>query len=47
MNDLVDRILTAYQLTRPLDGELVADSRRKITGYIESLALLVSAMPSS
>ena len=38
MNDLVDRILTAYQLTRPLDGELVADSRRKITGYIESLA---------
>ncbi len=38
MNDLVDRILTAYQLTRALDGELVADSRRKITGYIESLA---------
>jgi hypothetical protein len=38
MNDLVDRILTAYELTRALDGELVADSRRKITGYIESLA---------
>ena len=38
MNDLVDRILTAYQLTRVQDGELVADSRRKITGYIESLA---------
>jgi hypothetical protein len=38
MNDLVDRILTAYQLTRAPDGELVADSRRKITGYIESLA---------
>jgi len=38
MNDLVDRILTAYQLTRAQDGELVADSRRKITGYIESLA---------
>jgi len=37
MNDLVDRILTAYQLTRARDGELVADSRRKITGYIESL----------
>jgi hypothetical protein len=37
MNDLVDRILTAYQLTRAPDGELVADSRRKITGYIESL----------
>jgi hypothetical protein len=38
MNDLVDRILTAYQLTWAQDGELVADSRRKITGYIESLA---------
>jgi hypothetical protein len=38
MNDLVDRILTTYQLTRAQDGELVADSRRKITGYIESLA---------
>ena len=38
MNDLVDRILTAYELTRALDSELVADSRRKITGYIESLA---------
>jgi hypothetical protein len=31
MNDLVDRILTAYQLTRVQDGELVADSRRRET----------------
>ena len=38
MNDLVDRILTSYQLARALDGELVADSRQKITGYMESLA---------
>ena len=38
MNDLVDRILTAYQSVRAQDGELLADSRQKITGYIESLA---------
>jgi len=38
MNDVVDRILSAYQLMRPLDPERIADSRRKITGYIESLA---------
>jgi hypothetical protein len=38
MDDVVDRILKTYQLKRPLDAERVADSRRKITGYLESLA---------
>jgi hypothetical protein len=38
MNDVVDRILNAYQLKRPLDAERVADSRQKINRYIESLA---------
>lgn len=38
MNDVVDRIVNTYQLTRPLDPDRVADSRRKITRYIESLA---------
>jgi hypothetical protein len=38
MNDFVDRILNTYQLMRPLDADRVADSRQKITRYIESLA---------
>jgi hypothetical protein len=38
MNDIVERILNAYQLKRPLDAERVADSRRKISRYLESLA---------
>jgi hypothetical protein len=38
VQDLVDRILNDYQLIRPLDAERVADSRRKISGYLESLA---------
>jgi hypothetical protein len=38
MNDVVDRILNAYQLKRPLDAEQVADSRQRISRYIESLA---------
>jgi hypothetical protein len=38
MNDVVDRILTTYQLIRPLDPDRVSDSRRKVTRYIESLA---------
>jgi hypothetical protein len=37
MKDVVDRILNTYQLMRPLDRHQVADSRRKITRYIESL----------
>lgn len=38
MKDVVDRILNIYQLMRPLDPNQVADSGRKITRYIESLA---------
>jgi hypothetical protein len=38
MNDLVDRILSTYQLMRPLDPNRVSDSRQRITRYIESLA---------
>jgi len=37
MNDLVDRILSTYQLMRPLDPNRVSDSRQRITRYIESL----------
>ena len=37
MNDLVDRILSTYQLMRPLDPDRVSDSRQRITRYIESL----------
>src|SRR5258707_7705672 len=38
MNDVVEGILNAYQLMRPLDAERVSDSRLKITKYIESLS---------
>ena len=38
MNNLVDRILSTYQLMRPLDPDRVSDSRQRITRYIESLA---------
>jgi hypothetical protein len=38
MNDLVERILISYQSMRPLDAERIADSRRKIRPYLESLA---------
>jgi hypothetical protein len=38
MNDLVDRILSTYQLMRPLDPDRISDSRQRITRYIESLA---------
>jgi hypothetical protein len=38
MNDLVDRILSVYQLMRPLDPDRVSDSKQRITRYIESLA---------
>jgi hypothetical protein len=37
MNDVVDRILEAYQSIRPLDAERAAESRRKIIRYLESL----------
>jgi hypothetical protein len=38
MNDVVERILHAYQSMCPLDAERAADSRQKISRYIESLA---------
>jgi hypothetical protein len=38
MNDVVERILNAYQSMAPLDAEQAADSRQKISRYIESLA---------
>jgi hypothetical protein len=37
MNDVVDRILEAYQLVRPLDAKRAAESRRKTLRYLESL----------
>jgi hypothetical protein len=37
MKDLVNRILSTYQLMRPLDPDRVSDSRQRITRYIESL----------
>jgi hypothetical protein len=38
MNDVVERILNAYQSMCPLDAERAADSRKKISRYIENLA---------
>jgi hypothetical protein len=38
MNDVVERILTAYQTMSPLDAERAVDSREKISRYIEGLA---------
>jgi hypothetical protein len=38
MNDVVERILNTYQSMCPLDAEQTADSRQKISRYIESLA---------
>ena len=38
MNDIVERILNAYQSMRPLDPERAAHSRQRISRYIESLA---------
>jgi hypothetical protein len=38
MNDIVDRILNSYQLLQPLDAADVAESRKKISRYLESLA---------
>jgi hypothetical protein len=38
MIDVVDRILSTYQSMCPLDAERAADSRQKISRYIESLA---------
>ena len=38
MNDVVKDILNTYQSMRPLDAERAADSRQRISRYIESLA---------
>ncbi len=38
MNEVVDRILNSYELMRPLNAEPVADSRQKVSRYLESLA---------
>lgn len=38
MNDVIDRILSTYQLMRPLDPDCVSGSGQRITRYIESLA---------
>ena len=38
MNDVIERILNAYQSICPLADGQVADSRQKISRYIESLA---------
>jgi hypothetical protein len=38
MKHVIDRILSTYQLMRPLDPDRVSDSRQRITRYIESLA---------
>lgn len=38
MNEVVDRILNKYALVRTLDEARVAESREKISRYIEKLA---------
>jgi hypothetical protein len=38
MNDVVEGILNTYQSMRPLDAERAADSRKRISRYIENLA---------
>jgi hypothetical protein len=38
MNVVVERILNTYQLMRPLDPERAADSRQRISRYVETLA---------
>ena len=38
MNDVVDSVLKTYQLMGKLDAARLAESRRKITNYIETLA---------
>src|ERR1700682_6303872 len=38
MDDIVDRVLQTYELTRGLDAARVAESREKIIRYIDKLA---------
>jgi hypothetical protein len=47
MNDVVERILNAYQSMCPLDAERTADSKQKLADILKASCLLASAMPSS
>jgi hypothetical protein len=47
MNDVVNRILNAYQLKRPLDAEQVADSRQELRDILKTSRLPGSEMPGS
>jgi hypothetical protein len=38
MNEIVDRVLETYELTRELDAERLAQSKEKISRYIDKLA---------
>ena len=38
MNEIVDRVLKSYELTGKLDASRLAESREKISTYIETLA---------
>jgi hypothetical protein len=38
MNDVVELILNTYKSMHPLDAKQVADSRQKISRYIQSLS---------
>jgi hypothetical protein len=38
MNEIVDRVLETYELTRGLDAARVAQSREKIIQYVDKLA---------
>ncbi len=37
MNDVIERVLSTYNLIHPLDEQGLAESREKINGYIEKL----------
>jgi len=37
MNDVVERILSTYNLIHPLDGPELAESRKKMNGYLAKL----------
>jgi hypothetical protein len=38
MDDVIDRVLTTYNLIRPLKPSEINASRKKIGGYLEKLA---------
>jgi len=37
MNEVIDRVLTTYNLIHPLDAHEIDESREKIGGYLEKL----------